>query len=87
MDETETSSSSYNDIAFGFILLVGYFVTDDIIFAGLFLGVSFVAVLGTQLDLIPGKTNAGQTTTPAYVAILTLLFNSMLPKECLYELL
>ena len=87
MDETETSSSLYNAIAFGFILLVGYFVTDDIIFAGLFLGVSFVAVLGTQLDLIPGKTNAGQTTTPVYVAILTLLFNSMLPKERLYELL
>ena len=87
MDETETSSSSYNDVAFGFILLVGYVVTDDIIFAGLFLGVSFVAVLGTQLDLIPGKTNAGQTTTPAYVAILTLLFNSVLPKQRLYELL
>jgi len=87
MDEIETSSSSYNDVAFGFILLVGYVVTDDIIFAGLFLGVSFVAVLGTQLDLIPGKTNAGQTTTPAYVAILTLLFNSVLPKQRLYELL
>jgi len=76
------SDNEYNDDAFGFVFLGGFLITQDPIFAGIFLLLSAVAAIATRNGKLPA-TNA----VPAGVAGCTLIVNLMIPKDKLYELL
>jgi len=78
----ENTNDNYNDDAFGFVLLVGYVVTHDIIFAGTFVLLSAIAAIATRSGNLPATTSV-----PAAVAGLTYIVNLVLPSETLYELL
>ncbi len=79
--ETE-KSDNYNDDAFGFVLLIGYVVTHDVIFAGTFVLLSALAAIATQNGKLPATKSV-----PAAVAGLTYIVNLLIPNETLYELL
>ena len=79
--ETE-KAENYNDDAFGFVLLIGYVVTHDVIFAGTFVLLSALAAIATQNGKLPATKSV-----PAAVAGLTYIVNLIIPNERLYELL
>ena len=75
-------TENYNDDAFGFILLIGYVVTHDVIFAATFVLLSALAAIATQKGKLPARKSV-----PAAVAGLTYIVNLIIPNERLYELL
>ncbi len=81
-DSNAENTNDYNDDAFGFVLLVGYVVTHDIIFAGTFVLLSAIAAIATRNGKLPATNSV-----PAAVAGLTYIVNLILPSETLYELL
>jgi hypothetical protein len=55
-DKNEHSRGGYNDDCFGLIFLSGLAVTNDPIFAGTFLTLSFLAALATSLGKFPASS-------------------------------
>ena len=76
------SNNDYNDDAFGFVFLVGYIATRDIIFTGTFLLLSSLAAIATRIGKLPATK-----AVPAAVAGFTLIANLLIPKEKIYEIL
>jgi hypothetical protein len=76
------SDNEYNDDAFGFVFLGGFLITQDPIFAGIFLLLSAVAAIATRNGKLPATNSV-----PAGVAGCTLIVNLIIPKDKLYELL
>jgi hypothetical protein len=70
------SDNEYNDDAFGFVFLGGFLITQDPIFAGIFL------LLSARNGKLPATNSV-----PAAVAGCTLIVNLIIPKDSMYELL
>mmetsp|Transcript_17392 Transcript_17392/g.19479 ORF Transcript_17392/g.19479 Transcript_17392/m.19479 type:complete len:198 (+) Transcript_17392:47-640(+) len=77
-NDQKTKSKNYNDDAFGFVFLGGFILTEDPVFAGIFILFSTLATIGTQNGILPAKN-----AVPAAVAGLTLIVSLLtpIPKE------
>jgi len=78
INDQKTKSKNYNDDAFGFVFLGGFILTEDPVFAGIFILFSTLATIGTQNGILPAKN-----AVPAAVAGLTLIVSLLtpIPKE------
>ena len=81
-DSNAKNTNNYNDDAFGFVLLVGYVVTHDVIFAVTFVVLSALAAIATRNGKLPASNSV-----PAAVAGFTYIVNFVIPNEKVYELL
>ena len=80
--DNTNGNNDYNDDAFGFVLLIGYLVTQDAIFAGTFLVLSALAATATRSGSLPATS-----VVPSAVAGSTFVIDSILPSDKLYGLL